>query len=88
MGLMVKTRLGFGFDFEYEEELCYRVGVVYEDGTEDEDLVGFVGNVLRIPFLIIFIGEFRSLTEEEDNEDHQQDVAESKDKSKGDGEAK
>lgn len=87
MGLMVKTRLGFGFDFEYEEELCYRVGIVYEDGTEDEDLVGFVGNILRLPFLSIFIGEFRSLTEDED-EDNQQNATESEKQSKGDGEAK
>jgi len=90
MGITVKTRLGFGFDFDFEEELCYRVGIVYEDGTEDEDLIGFVGNILRLPFLVIFIGEFRSMLEDtgEEGEDNQQDADESQKQSEGDGKAK
>lgn len=87
MQIVIKTRLGFGFDFQYEEELCYRIGIVYEDGTEDEDIVGFVGNILRIPFLAIFIGEFNSMTEVEDdsNQGDKQDASKSSSQSEGDG---
>ncbi len=87
MQVVINTRLGFGFDFQYEEELCYRIGIVYEDGTEDEDIVGFVGNILRLPFLVIFIGEFRSMTEVEDdpNQDNQQDAPKGPSQSEGDG---
>ena len=70
MQITAKTRLGFGFDFQYEEEICYRIGVVYEDGTEDEDLIGFIGNIIRLPFIEIFIGDFISYSvQEEDNKD-------------------
>ena len=87
MQLLIKPRLGFGFDFQYEEELCYRIGIIYEDGTEEDDIIGFVGNILRLPFLVIFIGEFRSMTEVEDegNSGDQQDASEGSTESKGDG---
>lgn len=87
MQIIIKTRLGFGFDFQYEEELCYRIGIVYEDGTEDEDIIGFVGNILRLPFLVIFIGEFNSMTEVDDapNHNNQQDASKGSSQGEGDG---
>lgn len=58
MEVVIRSRLGIGFDIEHNEENCYRVGFVDEKGKEEETLLLYVGLIIKIPFLTIFIGDF------------------------------
>jgi hypothetical protein len=51
--VLCRFRNGFGFDIEYNSELCY-IGVNQE--TEDEYLLAFEGIVIKLPLIQIHIG--------------------------------
>jgi len=51
--LRFSFRQGFGFDIEYNEEICYIA--VAEDGREM--LLGFNGMIIKVPFIQIDWGD-------------------------------
>lgn len=54
MSWLIQPRLGIGFDIEHNE--INRYCLIDEDGKEET--VCFVGLIIKIPFLMILIGEF------------------------------
>lgn len=67
MEILVRPRLGIGLDIEHNEEICYRVGFIDERGREEEGLICFVGIILKLPFLTIYIGDFMDRQEMADD---------------------
>ena len=57
--LIVKLRQGFGFDIEYNEDICH----IVDTGEEHDTLHIYHGIILLLPFLKIYIGEFSQLGE-------------------------
>jgi len=60
--VLVKFRHGLGFDFEANDQICYRVH--YQDGTDD--VMCFDGTIIRLPLLTIHIGDFIPIGEFDD----------------------
>lgn len=58
MEFAIRTRLGVGIDIEANEDICYRVCCINEEGKEEEDIVCYNGLLIKLPFLTIYIGEF------------------------------
>jgi hypothetical protein len=58
MEILVRTRLGIGFDIEHNEDICHRAAAFDEKGKEEELILCFVGLLLKVPFLTIYFGEF------------------------------
>jgi hypothetical protein len=56
--IVIKTRLGIGCDIEYNEDICH----IIETDDEDE-VVAFMGIIIKLPFLSIYIGDFFDLEE-------------------------
>lgn len=54
MSWIIQPRLGIGFDIEHNEINRYRL----EDEDGKEETVCFVGLIIKIPFLMLLIGEF------------------------------
>lgn len=54
MSWIIQPRLGFGFDIEHNEINRYRI----EDDDGKEVTVCFIGLIIKIPFLMLLIGEF------------------------------
>jgi hypothetical protein len=50
----INTRLGIGFDIEHNENTIHLVD------TEDESFkpVAFMGLIIKIPFISVYIGDF------------------------------
>lgn len=67
MEVLFRPRLGFGFDIEHNEEICYRAGAIDDKGREEEILLCFVGLLIKLPFLTIHIGEFMDRREMADD---------------------
>jgi hypothetical protein len=52
--LVINLRHGFGFDIEYNEDICH----IVETGEGTETLHAFNGIILLLPFLKIYLGDF------------------------------
>jgi hypothetical protein len=59
MSFHLNSRLGFGFDIEHNEDICHVVGD--DDGRF---VAAFMGLIIKVPFLSIYIGEFTELDPE------------------------
>jgi hypothetical protein len=57
--LVINLRQGFGFDIEYNEDICHIVDI----GEKHDTLHAFNGIILLLPFLKIYIGEFDQIGE-------------------------
>lgn len=57
MDLVIRPRLGFGFDVEHNEDICYRAG---KNSNTDEvtTLLCYVGLLIKLPFCTIYLGDF------------------------------
>lgn len=64
MMVVFHFRNGFGFDIEHNEDIIHVVGVDDEHGNEEKTLAAFVGIIIRVPLIAIYIGEFGELDEE------------------------
>ena len=64
MKVVFNFRNGFGFDIEHNEDIIHVSGVEDEDGEEEKTLGGFVGIIVRLPLLAIYIGDFHEIDEE------------------------
>jgi hypothetical protein len=52
--LVINLRQGFGFDIEYNEDICH----IIDEGDGIETLHAYNGIILLLPFLKIYIGDF------------------------------
>ena len=50
-------RLGIGFDIEYNEDICH----IVEFADEKEEVLAFMGIIIKLPFVSIYIGDFFDL---------------------------
>jgi len=64
MRIVLHFRNGFGFDIEHNEDIIHVISVEDENGNEEKTLGGFVGIIVRLPLLAIYIGEFSEVDEE------------------------
>jgi len=64
MKVVLNFRNGFGFDIEHNEDIIHVISVEGKDGEEEKTLGGFVGIIVRLPLLAIYIGEFHIVDEE------------------------
>jgi len=64
MRIVLHFRNGFGFDIEHNEDIIHVIGVENENGEEEKTLGGFVGIIVRLPLLAIYIGDFHEIDEE------------------------
>ena len=64
MKVVLHFRNGFGFDIEHNEDIIHVIGVEDEEGNEEKTLGGFVGIIVRLPLLAIYIGDFHEIDEE------------------------
>jgi len=56
--VIIKLRQGIGFDIEYNEDICH---IVQGEKEGDEDFVAFAGVLIKLPFLVVYIGDFYDL---------------------------
>jgi uncharacterized protein YprB with RNaseH-like and TPR domain len=61
MKLIVNIRQGFGFDIEYNDDICH---IVEDADNGDNFIVAFNGAIIKLPFLKIYWGEFEEVTED------------------------
>lgn len=54
--ILLRLRHGIGLDIEYNEDICH----ILTDGKEEE-VVAFVGVIIKAPFLTLYLGEFYDL---------------------------
>ena len=64
MKVVLNFRNGFGFDIEHNEDIIHVISVEGKDGEEEQTLGGFVGIIVRLPLLAIYIGDFHEIDEE------------------------
>ena len=57
--MVINLRQGFGFDIEYNEDICH----IVDTGEKHDTLHAYHGIILLLPFLKIYIGEFNQLGE-------------------------
>lgn len=57
--IVINIRQGFGFDIEYNEDICH----IVDTGEEYDTLHAFNGAIIMLPFLKIYIGEFDQIGE-------------------------
>jgi hypothetical protein len=57
--LVINLRQGFGFDIEYNEDICH----IVDTGDKHDTLHSYSGIILLLPFLKIYIGEFDQIGE-------------------------
>jgi hypothetical protein len=57
--LVINLRHGFGFDIEYNEDICH----IVDTGDRHDTLHAFSGIILMLPFLKIYLGEFDQIGE-------------------------
>ena len=56
--ITINTRLGIGLDVEYNEDICH----IVQFGDDDkEEVVAFMGIIIKLPFVSIYIGDFFDL---------------------------
>lgn len=65
MSIHIEFRHGFGIDFEFNENICFRAASIDEDGNEvaGETILCYIGHIIRLPLLLIYIGEFAPIEE-------------------------
>ena len=63
MEIVIRPRLGIGFDIEHNEEICYRAHVVEENGKQRDALLCYIGIIIKLPFVTVYIGEFHDESE-------------------------
>jgi hypothetical protein len=56
--ITINPRLGIGLDIEYNEDVCH---IVEFDNSDKEEVVGFMGIIIKLPFFSIYIGDFFEL---------------------------
>jgi hypothetical protein len=56
--ITINPRLGIGLDIEYNEDVCH---IVEFDNSDKEEVVGFMGIIIKLPFVSIYIGDFFEL---------------------------
>jgi hypothetical protein len=56
--ITINLRTGIGLDIEYNEDVCH---IVEFDNSDKEEVVGFMGIIIKIPFVSIYIGDFFEL---------------------------
>ena len=54
--ILLRFRHGIGLDIEYNEDICH----ILTDGKAEE-VVAFVGVIIKLPFLTLYLGEFYDL---------------------------
>ena len=64
MRIVLHFRNGFGFDIEHNEDIIHVISVEDEKGNEEKTLGGFVGIIVRLALIAIYIGEFSEVDEE------------------------
>ncbi len=57
--LVINLRQGFGFDIEYNEDICH----IVDTGDKHDTLHSYSGIILLLPFLKIYFGEFSQIGE-------------------------
>ena len=57
--LVINFRQGFGFDIEYNEDICH----IVDTGEKYDTLHSYSGIILLLPFLKIYFGEFDQIGE-------------------------
>jgi hypothetical protein len=57
--LVINLRQGFGFDIEYNEDICH----IVDNGEPHDTLFAYSGIILLLPFLKIYLGEFDQIGE-------------------------
>lgn len=57
--IAVNTRFGLGFDIEHNENIIHLVGETEDE--EEASLAAFVGLIIKVPFLSVYIGDFYEL---------------------------
>jgi len=56
--ITINLRTGIGLDIEYNEDICH---IVAFGDSDKEEVVGFMGIIIKIPFISIYIGDFFEL---------------------------
>lgn len=51
--VMIELRQGFGFDIEYNEDICH----IADTDEIENGLFAYVGIIILLPFIKIYIGE-------------------------------
>ena len=59
--IIIRPRQGIGFDIEYSEDVIHRV-----HSDQGDELLAYNGGMLRLPFLVIYWGDFFDLDEIDD----------------------
>lgn len=57
--IVINLRQGFGFDIEYNEDICH----IVDNGEANDSLYTYSGAIILLPFIKIYIGEFDKLGE-------------------------
>ena len=55
--VVIKYRLGIGFDIEHNEDILHYVESDKDD-YEEQTLVAYNGLIIKLPFFAIYIGDF------------------------------
>jgi len=56
---IINFRQGFGFDIEYNEDICH----IVDTGEKHDTLHAYNGIILLLPFLKIYFGNFDQIGE-------------------------
>jgi hypothetical protein len=56
--IVFNIRVGIGFDIEYNDDICH---IVTMDDTGEDEVLAFMGVLIKIPFMSIYIGDFFDL---------------------------
>ena len=51
--VLIELRQGFGFDIEYNEDICH----IADTDEIENGLFAYVGIIILLPFIKIYIGE-------------------------------
>ena len=55
--ITANIRLGIGLDIEYNEDICH----IVQFDNETEEVLAFMGIIIKLPFVSIYIGDFFEL---------------------------
>lgn len=56
--ITLNPRLGIGLDIEYNEDICH---IVAFGDSDKEEVLAFMGIIIKLPFVSIYIGDFFDL---------------------------
>ena len=59
--MVINLRQGIGFDIEYNEDICH----IADTDEVTDGLFGFIGIVILLPFIKIYIGEMNLISDTE-----------------------